>query len=156
MDFTLTQKETMILEDGKKQEDICIKKYQSFANQAKDPELKKLFNKLATEEQHHLNIIDQLLKGKTPNLAHNFQSQENQQTQQSSSEKITFNSAQDALLCSDLLSTEKFVSGFYDTGVFESSNKQVRTALQHIQKDEQKHGELLFNYMNSNGMYNVK
>lgn len=156
MEFTLTQKETMILEDGKKQEDICVKKYQSFANQAKDPELKNLFNKLATEEQHHLNIIDQLLKGNTPNLTHNFQSQGNQQTQQSGSENMTFNSAQDALLCGDLLSTEKFVSGFYDTGVFESANKQVRTALQHIQKEEQKHGELLFNYMNSNGMYNVK
>ncbi|MCJ7691105.1 MAG: spore coat protein [Clostridiaceae bacterium] len=28
--------------------------------------------------------------------------------------------------------------------------------MQHIQQDEQKHGEELFNYMNSHGMYNVK
>jgi len=66
MDFTLSQKESMILQDGKQQEDICVKKYQSFANQAKDPELKQLFNKIASEEQHHLDMINELLQGKVP------------------------------------------------------------------------------------------
>ncbi|WP_313233492.1 hypothetical protein [Tissierella praeacuta] len=46
MQINLSQKERMILEDGKHQEDICVKKYQSFANQAKDPNLKQLLNKL--------------------------------------------------------------------------------------------------------------
>lgn len=154
MDFTLSQKETMILEDGKSQEDLCVKKYQSFATQAKDPELKSLFNKLANEEQHHLNIIDDLLKGKAPDLSHKGKGEV--ATPINNNEKLTFSSPQDALLCSDLLATEKYVSGFYDTGVFEAANKPVRDALQHIQKEEQHHGELLFNYMNSNGMYNVK
>lgn len=152
MDFTLSQKETMLLEDGKKQEDLCVKKYQSFATQAKAPELKQLLNKLATEEQHHLNIINELLKGKNPNLTHTGETV----SPPASNEKLTFSSPQDALLCSDLLATEKYVSGFYDTGVFEAANKPVRVALQHIQKEEQSHGEQLFNYMNSNGMYNVK
>lgn len=152
MDFTLSQKETMLLEDGKKQEDLCVKKYQSFAVQAKDPELKKLFNKLASEEQHHLNIINELLQGKTPNLTAKGQTAQ----PATSSETLTFSSPQDALLCSDLLATEKYVSGFYDTGVFESANKAVRDALQHIQKEEQGHGEQLFNYMYQNGMYTVK
>lgn len=154
LDFKLSQKETMILEDAKGQEDICIKKYESFANQAKDPELKQLFNKLALQEQHHLDMINELMQGKTPNMNHNANNKSAPPT--NSKEKLTFNSPQDALLCSDLLSTEKYVSGFYDTGVFEAANKPVRETLQHIQKEEQRHGEELFNYMNTHGMYNVK
>lgn len=152
MDFTLSQKERMILEDAKHQEEICVKKYQGFANQAKDTELKQLFNKLANEEQHHYNIINDLLMGKTPNLAHKAQ----KTNEATLNNNMSFSNPQDALLCGDLLSTEKYVSGFYDTGVFESANKTVREALQHIQKEEQKHGEELFQYMNKHGMYNVK
>ena len=62
----------------------------------------------------------------------------------------------DKILCQDLLSTEKYVSGTYDTGIFEAANPTVRKALQHIQQDEQRHGEMLFQYMNSHGMYNVQ
>ncbi len=154
MQINLSQKERMILEDGKHQEDICVKKYKSFAEQAKDSELKQLFNKLATEEQHHYNIINDLLQGKKPNLSHNSNAMNNQSVNVNSN--ITFSNPEDAILCGDLLATEKYVSGFYDTGIFESANKEVREALQHIQKEEQHHGDELFNYMNSHGMYNVK
>lgn len=154
MQINLSQKERMILEDGKHQEDICVKKYQSFANQAKDPQLKQLLNELASEEQHHYNIINELLQGNKPNLSHSNQAMSNAQTPTTTN--ISFSNPEDALLCGDLLATEKYVSGFYDTGVFESVNKDVREALQHIQKEEQKHGEELFNYMHANGMYNVK
>lgn len=157
MQINLSQKERMILEDGKHQEDVCVKKYQSFANQAKDPNLKQLLNKLASEEQHHYNIINELLQGKKPNLTHSDQSMSNDQTPAIfTANNMSFNNPEDALLCSDLLATEKYVSGFYDTGVFESANKEVREALQHIQKEEQRHGEELFNYMHTHGMYNVK
>jgi spore coat protein CotF len=56
----------------------------------------------------------------------------------------------------DMLMTEKYISGAYDTAVFESSNAQVRQALQHIQKDEQKHGEEIFKYMQQQGMYQTQ
>ena len=153
MQINLSQKERMILEDGKHQEDICVKKYESFADQAKDPELKQLFNKLASEEQHHYNIINELLQGKKPNLAHN--NAMNNQTVTTNS-NMSFSNPEDAILCGDLLSTEKYVSGLYDTGIFEAANKDVREALQHIQKEEQRHGDDLFNYMNSHGMDDVK
>jgi spore coat protein CotF len=65
-------------------------------------------------------------------------------------------SQQDKTFLEDLLSTEKYVSGFYDTAVFEAADPTVRQAVQHIQKDEQNHGEKLFNYMNSHGMYNIQ
>ncbi len=56
-------------------------------------------------------------------------------------------------MCTDMLSTEKYVSGTYDTAIFEFSSAQVRDVLNHIQKEEQKHGEAIFSYMQSKGMY---
>lgn len=95
------------------------------------------------------------------------QGQQGQQTQQSqsnepSSSQVSASAASsaasptDAMLCSDMLMTEKYVSGAYDTAIFEFSDANVRKTLNHIQKEEQQHGEGIFNYMSSQGMYNVK
>ena len=62
----------------------------------------------------------------------------------------------DKMLCSDALSTEKFVSSTYNTAIFEFRDKNIRQVLNHIQKEEQEHGEKIFNYMSSHGMYQVK
>ncbi len=61
----------------------------------------------------------------------------------------------DAMLCNDMLMTEKYVSSTYDTAIFECVDTNIRNALNHIQKEEQQHGEGIFNYMQSKGMYNV-
>jgi len=153
MKIELSQKERMFLEDGKLQEEVCVEKYKNYSEQAKDAELKQLFNKLSGEEQHHYDIINQMLQGEQPNLSHNQQTQ--QQLTQNNTQK-SIDNQHDKILCSDLLSTEKYVSGTYDMDIFESANPVVRQAMQHIQQDEQKHGQELFNYMNSHGMYNVK
>ncbi|SMC16814.1 Spore coat protein CotF [Clostridium acidisoli DSM 12555] len=153
MQIQLSQKERMFLEDGKIQEEICVEKYKKYSQQTQDPQLNQLFNKLSGEEQHHLNIINELLQGKEPNLSH---ANLTQQPSSQSTPKAAANIQQDKMLCSDLLSTEKYVSGTYDIDIFESANPVVRQAMQHIQEDEQKHGEELFNYMNSHGMYDVK
>lgn len=60
----------------------------------------------------------------------------------------------DAALCNDVLMTEKYISGTYDTTIFEFSDHNARQLLNHIQKDEQEHGEGIYNYMNQHGMYN--
>lgn len=153
----LSQKERMLLEDDKHQEEICVLKYKNYAKQAKDPELQQLFEKIAGEEQHHYNMIEQLLQGQAPDMNQGNQ----QQTQQVSQNTFTSSSPSlpnedDKVLCSDLLATEKYVSNTYDIGVFEAANPIVRQTLQHIQKAEQGHGEQLFNYMHSHGMYHVK
>jgi len=153
MKIELSQKERMFLEDGKLQEEVCVEKYKNYSEQAEDTELKQLFNKLSGEEQHHHDIINQMLQGEQPNLSHNKQTQ--QQLTQNNTQK-SIDNQHDKILCSDLLSTEKYVSGTYDMDIFESANPVVRQAMQHIQQDEQKHGQELFNYMNSHGMYNVK
>lgn len=153
MQIKLSQKERMLLEDGKKQEDLCVKKYQGYASKVQDVKLKNLLTEIAQEEQHHYDMINQMLQGMEPNMTYGggmTTPQTNNTFQESSS------NTNDQMLLEDLLSTEKYVSSFYDTVVFESADPKVRQAIQHIQKDEQNHGEKLFNYMKSHGMYNVK
>lgn len=154
MNITLTQKERMLLEDQKSHEQICIEKYTNYANLAKDPQLKQIFNACAQSERTHLNSINQMLSGKIPQM-----NQQNQGTAGSS----TTNSAQseslnmsDADMCTDMLMTEKYVSGAYDTSIFEFKDTAARDVLNHIQKEEQKHGESIFQYMQSKGLYNVQ
>ena len=44
MPITFTQKETMLLNDLKNHEVLCIEKYTAYAQQAQDPQLKQLFS----------------------------------------------------------------------------------------------------------------
>ncbi|MFZ7101964.1 MAG: spore coat protein [Peptococcaceae bacterium] len=160
MNNYLTQKEKMLLQDQQKHEELCIRKYQSYANQAQTQELKQLFNTYAGQEQQHLDTINQMLNGQIPNVAQ----QGSQQQQNSVSPQIqrgmtntvqtSLGNQSDKNLCVDALTTEKYVSGTYDTAIFEFTNPQLRQVLNHIQKEEQQHGEGIFNYMQKNGMYN--
>lgn len=153
MTLQLTQKERTLLEDQKTHEEICIQKYNNYAQQVKDPQLKQLFGQYASQEQQHYNTINQLLQGQLPVSGGNQGIQ--QQIQQIQSQPIAgMANQEDAALCTDMLMTEKFVSSTYDTAIFESANSPVRQALQHIQKEEQQHGEGIFNYMQQHGMYN--
>ena len=153
MAIQLSQKERMLLEDQKSHEEICVKKYNSYANQAADPELTQLFKGYAGQEQQHLNTINQILAGQQPNTG---QQQQQQPAGQSTQGKAHFQQAgsrNDAVLCQDMLMTEKYVSDTYNTAVFEMTDTNVRQALNHIQKEEQQHGEGIFNYMQSKGYY---
>ena len=164
MNITLTQKERMLLEDQKTHEELCIKKYNDYANQAQDPQLKQMFQAHAQQEQEHLNSINQILQGQLPNTSSQQQGQQNQQNQQnqqaqqnqqmatSQNQNKSYNQ-QEAYLCEDLLTTEKYVSSGYNTTIFECIDTNLRQVLNHIQKEEQKHGEDISSYMISKGMY---
>jgi len=162
MTIKLTNKETTMLKDQQNHEKICIEKYKNYANQATDPKLKQLLTTYAQSEQQHLNTVNQLLNGEVPNLSSSA-SQFNQQsgmqnstttTSASTASQGATNNKTDSDICNDMLMTEKFVSGAYDTAIFECVDTNIRQALNHIQKEEQEHGEGLFQYMQSNGMYN--
>lgn len=56
----------------------------------------------------------------------------------------------------DMLTTEKQLSGFYDTAIMECANENVRNALRHIQDEEQQHGKMIFDAMNQRGWYTPK
>ncbi len=180
MGFKLTQKEQQLLSDQLNHEKVCIQKYSSYTQQVRDPQLKQMFSQYASEEQNHYDTVSQLLSGQPANLSMSagagqgrqqgqFQQQrQTQQTRLQGGEAAELQGAvgttgtagmtnqEDATMLGDMLMTEKFVSGAYDTAVFESANSDVRQALQHIQKEEQQHGEGIFNYMSQHGMYNPK
>jgi spore coat protein CotF len=140
MAHQLTKKEQLLLEDQKKHEEVCIQKYQDYATQVQDPQLKELFNNYAQQEQEHLNSINEMLVGQVPSMDQGQQNQQQQQQQQFSPTTTATAQAggaanqKDAVLLNDLLMTEKYVSSSYDTAIFEFTNPQMRQALNHIQK----------------------
>ena len=162
----LCTKERMLLEDEKSHEQLCVDKYNEYSNKAHCPELKNLFSQLAQKEQQHLDSINQLLNGIVPNINQQPGGQQNNSNQQLVNQQFinqshinfgtnTYNE-HDKMLCNDSLSTEKFISSTYNTAIFEFRDKNVRQVLNHIQKEEQEHGEKIYNYMASHGMYQVQ
>ena len=169
----LSTKERFLLEDAKTHEENCIRKYENYENLACDAALKAVFRANAQKEHEHLQTITQLLSGQVPSMnqsgGQSSQSGQGSQSKQQSSgstmspqQSIDLQSsgnspfkASDKELCTDMLMTEKYVSGAYDTTIFEFKDTNVRDVLNHIQKEEQKHGEAIFAYMQSKGMYSV-
>lgn len=147
----LTQKESALLKDLKNQEKLCVEKYTKHASEAQDPQLKNLFSQIAQVEQGHLNTVTQMEQGSIP-AAGGGQSRPS----------VTFvahyagestEKAADQFLCTDLLTTEKHASHLYDTCIFEFQDEASRNVLNHIQKEEQEHGKMIYDYMQSNNMY---
>lgn len=166
MPSQLSQKEEMLLQDLRHHEQHCVQKYNKYSNEAQEPQLKQLFQTHASHEQQHFNTINQIISGQPPSMNQQSQGQQGQPQQNQSMPSAPGRNLQaeaggsfnqnDAELATDMLSTEKYISSTYDTAIFEFQDTSVRQALNHIQKEEQKHGEDLFNYMKSHGMYNVQ
>lgn len=150
---TLSTKENGLLKDLKGQEQLCIDKYTRYASEAKSTNLKSLFESMAKTEEEHLKTINEMMAGGTPVMPSVIGNSNNQNTAaySYSSEE---DRKHDAFLCTDMLATEKFASGVYDTSVFEFACPENRRTLSHIQAEEQQHGEQLYAYMKNNNMYN--
>ena len=149
-----TQKEKSFLKDLKEQEQLCMQKYDQYASDSYDEYLADLFSQLRENEQQHLDTIVQIMKGKIPVMQSgggNSQQPNLAPTYDMASSDP--NKEKDSYLCNDSLSTEKHVSSLYNTSVFEFRDPSIRNALNHIQKEEQQHGEQIYNYMSQNGMY---
>lgn len=149
--MVLTQKESTLIKDLKGQEQLCIDKYSRHAECATDPQLKQLFNRIADVEREHLNTLNQIENGGTPPAGGAKQSSIPTFTAYHSAE--TPEKKQDYYLCTDLLTTEKHASGLYNTCVFEFGQTELRQVLNHIQTEEQEHGEMIYKYMKANSMY---
>ena len=150
----LTEKETMFLNDLKNQEKLCIDKYTRYSSQAHDGQLKSLFSQIAGAEHTHLDTLNKMLSGTAPSMAQGqSKGAAPQFTSTYSAGENDANMKDDCYLCTDALANEKHVSSVYDTSVFEFSDPKIRDALNHIQKEEQEHGKMLYDYMAANGMY---
>ncbi len=153
--MTLTPKESSLIKDLKKQEELCIEKYEKYADEACDPHLSDLFTRLAGTEKQHLQTLVQIESGKTPQISQaGGQGQKQQAAPKPKPSKCSAEEKQqDQFLCQDALAMEKHVSSTYNTSIFEFTDTNTRDALNHIQKEEQEHGEQIYNYMAVNGMY---
>ena len=151
--MTLTQKEASLLNDLKSQEKLCIEKYGKYSDAACDPALKNLFSTIKSAEETHLKTITDILGGTEVKMNAAPPSAESAKLQCSASNCNESSKNNDAYLCKDALAMEKHVSSVYDTSVFEFSSPVLRDTLAHIQKEEQNHGEQLYNYLSCNNMY---
>lgn len=151
--MTLTQKENSLLTDLKGQEQLCIEKYSMYSERACDPELKTLFNQIKQTEQNHLDTINRIIGGEEVKMQAPPPSAVSESLQCCISTCSPENKSNDAFLCKDALAMEKHVSSVYDTSIFEFSSPVLRDTLNHIQKEEQNHGEKIYQYMSKNGMY---
>ena len=148
----LSQKENNLITDLKSQEQLCIEKYGKYEQDAHDPCLKSLFQSIKCTEESHLSTLSRIMSGEevSTSAAPTAVSQklECQMSTCSESDKKS-----DAFLCKDALAMEKHVSSLYDTSIFEFTSPTLRDTLNHIQKEEQNHGEQLYEYMSKNNMY---
>ena len=149
----LDQKEATLLKDLIGQEKLCVDKYTKHADCAKDPQLKNLFTQIAGVEQQHLNGLQQLSSGSLPSPSGASQSMPTFSAAYAA--ENTPEKKHDCFLCSDVLATEKHASHLYDTCIFEFKDEAVRTYLNHVQKEEQNHGKMIFDYMQKNSMYSA-
>lgn len=151
--MTLTQKETSLLSDLKSQEKLCIEKYRKYENAAKDPCLKQLFASIRQTEENHLNTVNRIQNGEEVKMPNTSSDPSSQNTDCPLSTANEQDKKEDAYLCADALAMEKHVSSVYDVSIFEFSSPILRDTLNHIQKEEQQHGEKIYAYMAKNSMY---
>lgn len=149
--MTLSQKETTLLQDLKSQEKLCYEKYQKYSQQAHSEELKSLFGEISAAEKSHYDTVCSLLQGNVPHMPSGLNASNKFCCKVAYPDETTKQA--DQFLLSDMLAMEKHVSSLYDTSVFEFCDPQARRALNHIQSEEQQHGEKLYAYMSQNGMY---
>lgn len=147
----LTRKETELLKDLKGQEKLCAEKYTKHAACAKDSQLRDLFTQIAQVERGHLDTLTKLESGSGAQPGGGEQKQPSFQAVYSGAD--TADKQADSYLCTDVLAAEKHASHSYDVCVFEFRDETARETLNHIQKEEQEHGKMIYDYMEKNQMY---
>ena len=149
----LTEKEEMVIRDLQTQEQTCMEKYKRYAQEAKDPVLRELFQELEKDEHKHHESLGKVLSGEVPgcncNDSHgtNYKPQATYTGSANAEDKKS-----DCFLATDCIGTEKLVSGEYNTDVFAFGNSAIRKLLADIQIEEQNHAEMLYNYKTVNKM----
>ena len=131
----LKEKERTVIQDLQTQEKSCIEKYGKYAQQARDPELKSLFQTLQKKEQEHYDSLSQVLSGTVPQVNCNDSDGRDYQP------KATYTS----VMSSEDKENNSDVFAFEDSG--------VRKLLADIQVEEQNHAEMLYKYKTVNGMF---
>lgn len=163
----LTNKEKLLLEGEKYQQQLAIDKYNDYALQAYDNTLKDLFSNLAKVESNHLKMIDEILQGKVPDINNQtihpyYESNFNNSGEYLNVNNITLTSVDDNLtyedgdkiLCFNALTTEELLHSTYSTSIAEFENTKFDDVLKYIINEKSENLNYLNQYMSQKGMYN--
>ena len=151
--ITITEKQKFVIQNLKDQEKMCVEKYDRGEKAAKDPVLKDLFQSIKKEEQKHYHSLEQLLNGNIPEV--NTIDQAAKGYEPKASYTGNFNQEDkenDKFLCTDAITTEKYVSSAYNFELFQFADSDVRRLLNDIETEEQNHAEKIYKYKMVNQM----
>lgn len=151
--ISISEKERYLIKDLQDQEKLCVEKYEKNENSAKDTELKDLFSSIKQEEQKHYDSLAQLLNGTVP--AVNSNDIAGKDYNPTATYVGNFNQTDkdsDKFLCTDAITTEKYVASAYNYDLFQFGNSDVRRLLNDIQTEEQNHAEKIYKYKTVNQM----
>lgn len=149
--MNLNQKEVQLITELKNQEQLCVQKYDFYANQAKDPELKKLFKRILKMEQSHFDMLNSLTAGTVPTIKNRKPGATSYAPQATYTGESTAKEF-DKFLCTDIIATEKYVATAYNNDLFYFASPEVRNVLNAIMTDEQNHAEMIWMYKTANKM----
>lgn len=161
----LTNKERFLLEGEKYQQQLAIDKYNNFSLQAADPILKTIFSNLSEIEENHLNIVNEMLQGRIPQI--NTQNLHPYYTNTSSLSNEYLNIGNmtitsmdnsfddgDKIICFDALTTEELLHSTYSASSLEFEESEYKNILSKIIDDKKNSLQYLNDYMIKKGMYN--
>lgn len=161
----LTNKERFLLEGEKYQQQLAIDKYNNFALQAADPILKTIFSNLSEIEENHLNMVNEMLQGRIPQI--NTQNLHPYYTNTSSLSNEYLNIGNmtitsmdnsfddgDKIICFDALTTEELLHSTYSASSLEFEESEYKSILSKIIDDKKNSLQYLNDYMTKKGMYN--
>lgn len=149
----ISEKENFIIKNLQAQEKLCIDKYTRNENDAKDPVLKGLFGELKASEQRHYDSLTKLLSGTVEYNVVNDNDTSNYNpiaTYVGNYNEDDKNN--DQFLCTDSITTEKYVSSAYNFNIFQFADSNVRKMLNDIETEEQNHAERIHKYKTVNQM----
>lgn len=161
----LTNKERFLLEGEKYQQQLAIDKYNNFSLQAADPILKTIFSNLSEIEENHLNMVNEMLQGRIPQI--NTQNLHPYYTNTSSLSNEYLNIGNmtitsmdnsfddgDKIICFDALTTEELLHSTYSASSLEFEESEYKNILSKIIDDKKNSLQYLNDYMIKKGMYN--
>lgn len=161
----LTNKERFLLEGEKYQQQLAIDKYNNFSLQAADPILKTIFSNLSEIEENHLNMVNEMLQGRIPQI--NTQNLHPYYTNTSSLSNEYLNIGNmtitsmdnsfddgDKIICFDALTTEELLHSTFSASSLEFEESEYKNILSKIIDDKKNSLQYLNDYMIKKGMYN--
>ena len=149
----LSEKQKFVIENLKDQEKMCVEKYERGEAAAKDPELKSLFHSIGQEEQQHYDSLDKLLHGTVVQVNTVDKAGVDYQPKATyTGEFVQADKENDKFLCTDSITTEKYVSSAYNFELFQFADPDVRRLLNDIETEEQNHAEKIYKYKMVNQM----